>query len=196
MGIDWRQGLPVLRSAGVTLREPRLADAQALFAQLTTPEVTRFISTPPDTPKGFERFVTWAIRQRETGQSVCYGVVPEQASQPVGIFQVHQLEPPFRTAEWGFVFGRPYWGLGIMPKGARLLLGFVFDTLGVKRLEARAMAANGRANGVLRKLGATEEGRLSRSFLMGRQHDDDVLWAMLNTDWVRLRDRELPSHRL
>jgi RimJ/RimL family protein N-acetyltransferase len=58
------------------------------------------------------------------------------------------------------------------------------------------MADNGRANGVLRKLGATEEGRLPRSFLLGRQHDDDVLWAMLDTDWVRLRDREHPRHRL
>ena len=59
---DWRQQLPVLTGSGITLRELRMSDAPALLALLTTEEVTRFISPPPTTLEGFERFIQWAAR--------------------------------------------------------------------------------------------------------------------------------------
>ena len=47
---------------------------------------------------------------------------------------------------------------------ARLTLGFVFDTLGVHRLEARAAIKNARGTGALAKIGAIKEGLLRKSF--------------------------------
>jgi [ribosomal protein S5]-alanine N-acetyltransferase len=180
---SWRQALPVLQGDGVTLRELEHGDAETLAALFADPDVGRYIPPPPATRGDFERFIGWAQSQRQSGTILCFGVVPEGATSAVGILQLHELEPPFRTAEWGFVFGRPYWGTGLFERGAKTLLGFAFDTVGVHRLEARAMAANARANAVLRRLGATEEGHLRRSFLLGGQYHDDVLWAMLNEDW-------------
>ena len=59
---DWKTGLPVLTGAQVVLRELRASDATSLFALLTTEEVSRFISPPPTTVEGFERFIGWADR--------------------------------------------------------------------------------------------------------------------------------------
>src|SRR5687768_1670620 len=64
---DWKAGLPVLTGSKVTLRELRVSDAPALFAMLTTEEVSRFISPPPTTVEGFERFIMWANRERAMG---------------------------------------------------------------------------------------------------------------------------------
>src|SRR5207245_5456231 len=61
---DWRRGLPMLSGERVTLRELRPTDASSLFAMLTTEEVARFISPPPTTVEGFERFIVWTERQR------------------------------------------------------------------------------------------------------------------------------------
>jgi RimJ/RimL family protein N-acetyltransferase len=180
---EWREQLPTLVAEGVTLRELDPADAENLAALFADPEVGRYIPPPPATRGDFERFIEWARGQRREGTILCFGVVPEGQTAAVGLLQLHELEPPFRTAEWGFVFGRPYWGTGMFERSAKKLLSFAFDTVGVHRLEARAMAANGRANAVLRRLGATEEGHLRRSFLLGGQYHDDVLWAMLNEDW-------------
>ena len=47
-----------------SLRELRASDAASLFALLTTEEVSRFISPPPSTVEGFERFIAWTLRQR------------------------------------------------------------------------------------------------------------------------------------
>jgi RimJ/RimL family protein N-acetyltransferase len=180
---DWKSGLPVMTGTGFTLRELRLDDAASLLAMLTTEEVSRFISPPPTTVDGFERFIMWTQRERQAGNYACFAVVPAGLTTAVGIFQVRSLEPGFATAEWGFAMGSAYWGTGVFIDGARLVLDFAFDVIGARRLEARAAVANGRGNGALRKVGAVQEGVLRRSFLRNGQYHDQVLWGILAEDW-------------
>jgi RimJ/RimL family protein N-acetyltransferase len=188
---DWQQRLPVLSSTHVTLRELRIEDAPSLLAVLSTEEVSRFISPPPTTVEGFERFIAWALREREGGNYVCFAVVPDGMASAIGLFQLRALEAGFGVAEWGFAIGSAFWGTGVFPESARLVLDFAFDTVGVHRLEARASLANGRGNGALRKVGAVQEGVLRRSFLRGGTYHDQVLWAILADEW-RLRRQQRP----
>jgi [ribosomal protein S5]-alanine N-acetyltransferase len=179
---DWKTGLPVLTGSRVTLRELRASDAPALFAMLTTEEVSRFISPPPTTVEGFERFIMWANRERAAGNYACFAVVPQGMDTAVGLFQVRQLEPGWGTAEWGFALGSAFWGTGLFTEGAELVLDFAFDTIGVHRLEARAAVKNGRGNAALQKVGAVREGILRRSFLRNGEYMDQALWAILAED--------------
>ncbi|PYR71691.1 MAG: hypothetical protein DMF86_25435 [Acidobacteria bacterium] len=180
---DWRQALPMLRGDVVTLRELRLADAPSLLEMLTTEEVARFISPPPTTVEGFERFIQWTHRERAAGRYVCYAVVPEGMDTAIGIFQVRQLEPGFGTAEWGFAIGASFWGTGVFLDAAKLTVEFAFETVGVHRLEARAAVLNGRGNGALAKIGAVKEGVLRKSFLRNDVYLDQALWSMVRDDW-------------
>ncbi len=162
---DWRQRLPVLSNGALSLRELRMSDAEALLDLLSTEEVSRFISPPPTSVDGFERFIAWAQRERVAGRYVCFAVVPDGMDTAIGIFQVRQLDPTFSTAEWGFAIGRAFWGTGVFTAAARLTIDFAFDVAGVHRLEARAATVNGRGNGALAKIGAVKEAVLRRSFL-------------------------------
>ena len=180
---DWRTGLPVLAGSLVTLRELRESDATSLFALLTTDEVARFISPPPTSVEGFERFIAWSNGQRAAGAIACFAIVPRGSDIAVGLFQVRSLEPAFGTAEWGFVLGSDYWGTGMFVDGARLVVDFAFDVIGTYRLEARASVANGRGNGALRKLGAVPEGVLRRSFVRNGEYHDQTLWTILSDEW-------------
>jgi RimJ/RimL family protein N-acetyltransferase len=182
---DWRQALPVLQGNGITLRELRISDAASLLALLTTEEVTRFISPPPTTVEGFERFIQWARSERAAGRYVCFAVVPDGYDTAVGLFQVRQLEPTFGTAEWGFALGSAFWGSGLFAAGAELVIDFAFEGIGVHRLEARAAVQNGRGNGALRKIGAVQEGVLRKSFLRGGRYLDQALWTILSEEWYR-----------
>ena len=188
---DWKRALPVLTAGSVTLRELRVSDAPSLLALLTTEEVSRFISPPPTTVEGFERFIEWTQREREAGNYVCFGVVPNGGDHAIGLFQVRQLEPGFGTAEWGFAIGSAYWGTGMFVDGARVVMDFAFRILKVHRLEARAAVKNARGNGALRKIGAVQEGLLRRSFLRNGEYLDQVLWTLLDCDW--LADRSNPQ---
>lgn len=182
---DWREQLPVLAGKMITLRELELVDAPSLLTMLTSEEVARFISPPPTNVEGFERFIAWAQAQRRLGEYLCFGVVPHGMSTAVGLFQIRKMESGFATAEWGFAMGSPYWGSGIFLEGGTLTVNFAVRTLGVHRLEARAALANGRGNGALRKVGAVQEGVMRRSFLRDGRYLDQVLWSILDVDWLR-----------
>jgi RimJ/RimL family protein N-acetyltransferase len=169
---DWKQALPVLMGSMVTL---------------PCEEVARFISPPPTTVEGFERFIAWTQRERAAGNYACYAVVPHGMDAAVGIFQVRQLEPGFGTAEWGFALGSGFWGTGVFMDSARLVVDFAFDVIQTHRLEARAAILNGRGNGALRKIGAMQEGILRKSFLHNGQYLDQALWTILDEDWKQQR---------
>jgi len=180
---SWRDRLPTLVGRSVTLRELRTSDAPALFAALATEQVSRFISPPPSTVEGFEKFIAWTHRQRSVGQYVCFAVVPKGSDRAVGIFQIRSLELAFETAEWGFALASEFWGTGAFIDGAEQAIEFAFETLGVHRLEARAAVRNGRGNGALRKLGAVQECVLRRSFLKNGEYLDQALWTILAEEW-------------
>jgi len=180
---DWRTSLPVLAGSNFILRELRREDAPSLLAMLTTEEVARFISPPPTTVEGFERFIAWTHHERQMGTYICYGIVPAGMTTAIGLFQLRSLEPGFRSCEWGFAIGSQFWGTGLFVESAQAILNFGVDAVGLERFEARAAVANGRGNGALRKIGAVQEGVLRRSFFRNGQYYDQVLWSILAEDW-------------
>jgi RimJ/RimL family protein N-acetyltransferase len=180
---DWRRGVPTLTGSRVVLREFRKQDAPSLLAMLTGEEVTRFISPPPGTVEGFERFIASTATQRTLGSHACFAVTLQGFDAAIGVFQIRETEPDFTAAEWGFAIGSAFWGTGVFQESAALVLEFVFETLGVHRLEARVMVRNGRGHRALQKIGAVQEGVLRRSFLRNGQYFDQVLCSIVEDDW-------------
>ena len=194
---DWQRALPALRGRHVTLRELRPSDAPSLLAMLSTEEVSRFINPPPTTVEAFEQFIAWTQRQRAAGAYVCFAVTMPGYAHAIGIFQVRQLGADFDVAEWGFALGSAFWGTGVFVESAALVLEFVFETLQVRRLEARAAVLNGRGNGALVKIGAVQEGTLRKSFIRHGQYLDQTLYAILDTEWRATRaPRSAPAVRI
>jgi [ribosomal protein S5]-alanine N-acetyltransferase len=196
---DWRFRLPVLSAGELVLREVRASDARSLVSLLTTPEITRFISPPPPTEEGFERFIAASQRLRAAGEGACFAVTLRGYDTAIGLFQVRQVSPSedearqiggaMDTAEWGFAIGAPFWGTGIFEQGAALVIEFAFEQVRVHRLEARCAVKNGRGGKALMKVGASPEGILRNALLCGDEHLDQVLYTIIDNDWRECRDR-------
>ena len=170
---SWRDAVPVLTGEHCALRELQADDAQPLVSILTAPEVTRFMSPPPTTVEQFAWFIEWSRREREAGRYLAFALIPHAHASPVGLLQLRQLEPEFRTAEWGVAMAPRPPLAGEAPE-----------------VEARAALANGRSQAAMRKLGAVKEGVLRRSLTTGDgQRLDQVLWSLLDEDWRRLTDQ-------
>jgi len=184
---DWTTGLPVLTGRKMMLRELVKTDALSLLSMLKAEEVAKFISPPPTTPEGFERFIAWAQREREAGNQFTFGMVPDGCEHAVGLVQVRAIAPRFSVAEWGFAVGSPFWGTGMFLASARMTLDFAFQHTSVNRLEARAVVQNARGNGALRKLGAVQEGVLRGSLLKDGKHLDQIMWSILSQDWFQAK---------
>ena len=143
----------------------RLGCAVAL-AMLTTEEVARFISPPPTTVEGFERFIAWTHRAARGRQlRLLRGHARTGSTRRSGSSRCASWSrasaPPNGDSRSARRSGAP----AMFKDGARMVIEFAFDTFGVHRLEARAAVLNGRGNGALRKVGAMQEGMLRKSFL-------------------------------
>ena len=184
-GDNWRDGLPELRGERFTLRELRTSDAEALYTELASPDVKRFMWAPPPSAEAFMRFIEWSHEERATDKYICYGIVPNGESHAVGVFELRQLQPGFFRGELGFVMAPRLWGRGIFTEGARLVLDFGFRVVKIHRVEARAAVDNDRGNAALEHIGAQREGRLRESFLRDGVYLDQYLWAILDTEWPR-----------
>ncbi len=163
---DWAKQLPVLAGRRLTMRELLPSDAGSLLSMLSAAEVAKFISPPPTTLQGFQKFVRWTISERQAGRQFTFGIVPEGCDHAVGIVQVRS---------------------GLFLAGACMTLDFAFECASIHRLEARAAVENARGNGVLRKLGAVQEGRLRRSLLKDGRYLDQFMWSIVENDWMRAR---------
>lgn len=184
--------MPRLTGSVVAVREVVDADALPLWELLSAPAVTEHISAPPPSVEAFAGFIAWARRQRVSGQSVCFAIVPKDLDAAVGIIQVRAMDPSWFGAEWGFASGQPFWGTGVFVEAAHLVAGFAFEVMNVDRLEARAVVRNGRGNGALQKVGASAEATLSSSFKRERGYDEQLLWSLRAEDW---RHRPLRRER-
>jgi len=186
---SWREALPTLVGRAVVLRDLHAADATSLFEHLTTVEVARFLSPPPSSLQGFERFIRWTADERRAGRHACFAVTLPTSDAAIGIIQVRSIVERPGTAEWGFALGSPFWGRGIFEDGAALALGFAFDTMGAHRLEACAAARNERGNRALQKLGAVQGGHLRQSFRQSGDLDQ-VLWTIGADDRANASTRQ------
>ena len=196
---DWRHALPTFSSGEVVLREVRASDAHSLRSFLTTPEATRFISAPPSTLEGFERFIQASRQARADGRGACFAITFRNSDVAIGIMQVRQITPDAHepspiaasvpTAEWGFAIGSPFWGMGIFQRCAALAIQFAFEHVQVHRLEARCAVQNARGRHALQKVGAQAEGILRNAFLCRGEYLDQVLYAIADDDWRACCDR-------
>lgn len=181
-----------LHAGAVTVRELQPSDAASLCSMLTTEPVMRFIYPPPGDLEGFARFIQWTRDEQAAGRQITFAIVAPGEDAAVGIVQVRACDSDFSRAEWGFVLAERYWGSGLFVASARIVLQFLFECVGVERLEARSVALNGRGNGVLEKLGAVQEGRLRRAFCKHDKYFDELLWTIVGRDWLRRRQLQAP----
>jgi len=191
---SWRDSLPVLTDVRVTLREIRVSDALPLLKVMQTPEVSRFLATPPASEDAFRAFVQWVQHERVRGRYACFAVTVDGSDTPVGLFQIRQTEPGFVTGEWGFALSPDHWGRGVFAEAARMVVAFAFSVIGVHRLEPRAAVANLRCNAALRKLGAVHEGVLRSSFRKDGRRIDQSLWSLLADEWDAYQAPERSIH--
>ena len=176
---DWWEQVPVLSGPSIRIREVEAADAAALLELFSDTQVNRYLYTPPSTLVEFEGFIEWARRKRESASCVCFVVVPNGLEQPIGLFQLRALDAEFQLAEWGFAMAPSFWSTGLFEEAATLVAEFAF-AIGVKRIEARAVVENVRANRALEKIGAKGEALLRKAF---KHNEPQFLWAIVADEW-------------
>ena len=192
--LNWREALPTLSSETLTLREPLASDAVSLLTALPDDGFAHIVTDPPPASvAGVESWIETLQAARRAGTMACWVLVPADAAVAVGIIGVRAMDHTCTMVEGLAVTAEEFRGTSLFQTAGRLVLGCLFGQMGVHRAEFRIDVRNGRANGALRKLGATQEGLLRRARNADGEFHDQVLWAIVATDWSDTRSTRTSS---
>jgi ribosomal-protein-alanine N-acetyltransferase len=175
----------VIHGRGLHLRYPGPADAPALFALASDPEVTRFFSWGPYKEVGeAESWLRTLAARRANGEALELAVV-EDSGRLLGITLLSEFSRRDRRCVVGTWLGREHWGTGVNLQAKALVAHLAFGALGVERMGAYADVRNGRSQAALERVGFTREGVL-RSF---HRHEGEarnvVSFGLLRDYWSR-----------
>jgi len=179
------RGTKTLETSRLRLRPFRMEDASAMYENWAKdPEVTKFLTWPAYQSqqsadeilgiwtKSYIRpdFYQWAIELKELGQ-------------PIGSISVVDYEESVESAEIGYCIGRKFWGQGIMPEALHAVLKFLFEEVGLNRVEARHAAENPNSGKVMVKCGMSYEGKLRQAGRSNNGISDICCYSILKKEF-------------
>lgn len=174
-----------LCTARLMLRPLREADAPALHALFSDPEVVRYWKSGPWSSR---EEALLAIRDdagaMREGTRLRLGVVRQADDALVGACTLFHVEWPSRRAELAYAIVPPAWGRGYAGEAVGALLEHAFGTLGLRRIEADADPRNVASARLLERLGFVREGLLRERWLLPEGPSDGVVYGLLRSEWA------------
>ena len=175
--------LPTLETPRLILRQPRMRDAEDIFAYASDPEVAKYVLWDPHRSKTETRlFLRDLISRRRRGYPSSWVITLRDTGRVIGTvgFVWYSLE--HRSAEMGYSLSREYWNKGYATEALAAVTREAFDRLPLNRLEAQHDLRNPASGRVMEKCGFRREGIL-RSRMMNKGEAIDVaLYAILRKE--------------
>jgi RimJ/RimL family protein N-acetyltransferase len=175
---------PPLTDGVVTLRLPDERD-RAAMQEVPDPEIVRFIlGDAPETPDPEEAFARYREWWR-AGTNAFFSIDAVGHEERVGVARVlFGLADPFGFAEVGYIFRPAGRGHGYATRTVRLLAQWVFESLGLGRLQARTHLDNFASQHVLERVGFQREGvaRSGSVLPVTGERIDVAMWSLLPAD--------------
>ena len=155
-----------LRTERLLLRRPRPDDLDAMVAIMSDPRAMRFWSTLPHA----DREITRKRLEQMVARSAAGGedFLIEFEGAVVGEVGAGRLP------EFGFLLHPEVWGRGFATEAAAAFVDYAFTATATPELTADVDLRNGASLRVLDKLGFTETGRASATYLIGDEWCDSV----------------------
>lgn len=173
-------GTKTIETSRLILRRFCAEDAEAMYGNWASdPEVTKYLTWPAHESVNDARetlsqwttaydqpdFYQWAIQLKTLGQ-------------PIGSISVVSYNNRVKSACIGYCIGRTWWRKGITTEALKAVMGFLFDEVGVNRVESYHDVSNPNSGKVMVKCGMRYEGTL-RQWAWNNRGICDVCWYSL-----------------
>ena len=179
----FKQTIPVLKTARLTLRPVSLTDLEAMFNYASNENVARYVTWKShkslDATKEFIELILNGYKQ---GNHLLWGIEYEQ--KLIGTIDFVSINLTHKFAEVGYVLSEAYWNKGITTEAAKKLIDFGFNELGLVRIQARCFEENIGSQKVMEKSGMLFEGILRKSMFVKGNHQNVKMYAITDDDYT------------
>lgn len=179
-------GTKPLETARLILRPFAITDAEAMFHNWASDsEVTKFLTWPTHADISVTEQVLkdWAQKYGSSGYYQ-WAIVPRDCGdEPIGsIAVVEAIDDTVRKAPIGYCIGRKWWRRGITSEALSRVIDFLFDEVGVHKVEAGHDTHNPNSGAVMRKCGMKFEGTIRQCMRNNQGICDVSYYGLLESE--------------
>ena len=180
------KGTKYIETKRLILRPFKAEDAPAMYKNWASDEeVTRFLMWPAHTELAVSEYVLqeWIQNYSQKDYYQWAIVFKEFSDEPIGsISVVKAIDETIRAAHIGYCIGKPWWHKGITSEALKTIMDYLFDEIGVNRIEARHDPRNPNSGEVMKKCGLKFEGTLRQSDWNNQGVCDANYYALLASE--------------
>jgi ribosomal-protein-alanine N-acetyltransferase len=177
--------LATLTTERLELRQMQMADAEALFAIKSNPEVTSCYGQEAHQSIGETRaWIQRSFDNFERRDAIVWALTLKGKDDAIGACCLWNFDPTFHCAELGYELHPAYWHKGMMTEALSAILNYGFVDLGLHRVEATPLVNNGRSRELLCKLGFRHEGLLRQRVFFEDRYEDQLYLGLLKQEWL------------
>lgn len=178
-------GTQTIETERLILRQFRPDDAEAMYKNWANdPEVTKYLMWPAHTAPEISKAIieSW-VKAYENPEHYQWAItVKENGDEPIGDIAVVGRNEKAESMHIGYCIGRTWWHQGIVSEALQAVMDYLFDTVGVNRIEARHDPRNLHSGNVMRKCGMRYEGTLRQSDYNNQGVCDAAWYGILRTE--------------
>ena len=159
-----------LHTERLLLRRPRMDDLDAMFEIMSSPPAMRYWSTLPHANRDVTR--PWLEKMIARNAAGGDDFLIEHEGRVIGDVGAGRLP------DFGFILHPDFWGRGFATEASVAFIAHAFTNTAATELLADVDPRNTASLRVLARLGFTETGRASNTFLLGDEWCDSVYLAL------------------
>ena len=178
---------PQLETDRLILREMTQDDVEFYFRHFNNKKVVEGSCFPgPKTLEAAkEELEVYCIRPFKENRGIRWGIARKGNEELIGTCGYYDWNKTSRRAEIGYDLEPAHWGEGIMTEALRAVLRYVFDEMGLNRIQAIIDSGNVRSIKFVERLGFKKEGVLRQNSYFRGQFRDEVCFSLLKEEWTK-----------
>ena len=130
-----------------------------LFEATSDPEVTKYEPWQPhENVTQLMEYINQVFDRYEEGHITEWTIEDAESGEPMGMINIHNVNPVHKHGELGFWLAKKYWNKGYATEACKAVLYYAFSELSFQRIHSITAANNSSCIRVLDKIGMTYEG--------------------------------------
>jgi ribosomal-protein-serine acetyltransferase len=139
-------------------------------------------------PEHSLRFIQDSLHDIHTQQSMAMGIF--HSGNLIGGIGMHKWDQDLKIAQAGYWLTKEYERKGIITQSLIKFIDYLFDHLGLNKIEIRFVVGNKRSAKVAERLNCKVEGIIRQSFMLNGKPEDLVITGLLRNEWKQLKEGE------
>lgn len=148
----------------LVLRPFENSDASQMLKNWSSDEVTRYMTwSGPKTLEEAEKYMQGWTKRYSNDNFYHWAIVVRESGDQIGFISVISCDETVEKVELGYCIGKEWWHKGIMTEALSAIISFLFEQVGVNRIQACHDTNNPNSGMVMRKCGMKYEGTLRKA---------------------------------